>query len=213
MFRYNLQIPYIGITVIVCVFEGRVQVYGSLSIVNPSSALHDFYLDVELEGEGVCREMFVPGCSTPSSDCLQSHPTKSKRQIHQTATPQQPHSFVYLSIVGKATVNSFALTSTHGDHIFRNDLPRVKSPTPTPIPTTIPPGPGSNHKRGEAVAIALPTICGFLIVVSLIITVYVCHRWFVGRRKKKRETEQEYHRKLLDMKQNAEYNEYDNVLY
>ena len=60
--RYHYLVPDGGITVEVCVSEGYVKVYGSVTIPNPNSALYSWTIEVkhkpQRNGIETCRSYF-----------------------------------------------------------------------------------------------------------------------------------------------------------
>ena len=105
--RYNLLIPVIGVTVEVCITEGHIHAYGSLSVPNPNSAFHDFVFVLDLENDTeVCGHAYVVPCAAP---------TFSPRSRRQTSQSNIDNQVVYLSIVGMAEKNSFIVNGTAGD--------------------------------------------------------------------------------------------------
>ena len=117
VFRCNFEIPYIGITVTVCITEGHIQMYGSFSVPNPNSALYDFYLDLVYEGNEnnseICGRTFV----APPSHCIRTRTTTSNQKLHKRTVSPESSTIVYLAVVGKDKVNTFVLNSTEGNII------------------------------------------------------------------------------------------------
>ena len=71
--RYNLLVPVTGITVQVCITEGHIRVYGSVSVPNPNPAFHDFFIELDESSTKWCGHAYVESCPTQSS------PSRSRR--------------------------------------------------------------------------------------------------------------------------------------
>ena len=105
--RYNLQIPVIGVTVVVCASAGHIVLYGSSTTPDPNSAFYEFFLQVVYANDTEqCDRMFYKP-DTPSTSPLEKR---------NEGVPQSETMTLYLSVVGKDKENSFVhLNSTAGD--------------------------------------------------------------------------------------------------
>ena len=119
--RYNLLIPVIGVTVEVCITEGHVHVYGSVSIPNPNSAFHDLFIELDGNDTECCGHAYVEPCAMPSPS------SRSRRDTSQSNTDDQ---VVYLSIEARDKDSSFAVNGIPGD-VYRDviDVPTPDSKT------------------------------------------------------------------------------------
>lgn len=92
-----------GITVRLCVHEGRIVFYVSTSVPNPSSALHD-WVDVVTAPENqhsiACHESFY--------DLNPESQPNRKRETEETLVT------LYISIEGQENLNEFFLNSSVG---------------------------------------------------------------------------------------------------
>ena len=132
-FRFNIEIPWTGLTLSVCVTTGHIIVYGSFSTTNPNSAVHDFYLEIhvphqqeESESEE-CREVFIkPSINEHSSQCIHNPITPSDNRKRSASHSSPDNNIVYLSIIGKDDNNSFVMNTTYGNTLD------IISPTTSP---------------------------------------------------------------------------------
>ena len=136
--RYHFPIPVIGITVEVCVSQGHILIYGSVTVPNPNSAFYDWVFDVNYEQKHhnnesvVCQNQFFDPSTIPDKDqpdtIRASSTVITSSQVMQTPQPSMApgsgsdHKTVeltdktlYLSIVGKQKENNFVLNGTAGD--------------------------------------------------------------------------------------------------
>lgn len=161
--RYHFPIPVIGITVEVCVSQGHILVYGSVTVPNPNSAFYDWFLELNYEHRSnesvICENHFFDPSTIPDRDppdTIKASSTASytspspnhvttSSQVVQTPQPSMApdsggdHTVIltdktlYLSIVGKQNENNFVLNGTVGD-VYPEDDGSV-SPTPTTTAT------------------------------------------------------------------------------
>ena len=112
--RYQLPIPNIGITVRVCVSEGRVQVYGSVTIPNPNSALYSWMFEVKHElqetGTQTCLSYFITTITISAATGTQSGPTSSS----EDTTPFESTAKSKVTPSTEATTSSEATPPTFG---------------------------------------------------------------------------------------------------
>lgn len=133
--RYNFPIPVVGITVRVCVSEGHVVVYGSVSIPNPNSAFYDWMIDVEFNKENhleeTCNHVYFDPENIPTKPPFPyDGVTSSRLQPTPTSVPPTGGSpppdigsgsneltdlTLYLSVIGIMQENNFNLNSSSGD--------------------------------------------------------------------------------------------------
>ena len=72
--RYHFPIPVIGITVEVCVSQGHILVYGSVTVPNPNSAFYDWIFELNYEhmhhgNESVaCQNQFFDPSTIPDKN-------------------------------------------------------------------------------------------------------------------------------------------------
>ena len=139
--RYHFPIPVIGITVEVCVSQGHILVYGSVTVPNPNSAFYDWFFEVNHEhmhhnNQSVaCQNQFFDPSTIPDKDRPDTI-WVSSTVITSSQTPQPsmaPGSgfdhktveltdkILYLSIVGIQNENNFFLNGTVGDVYHEGD--------------------------------------------------------------------------------------------
>lgn len=103
--RYNYQIQEGGITIRLCIQEGHVVLYASLTVPNPNRALNDFVLDAVFDGNE-CKDVFVdPDVMVDS--------ISDKERLGKRQTPPERNLFV--SIEGISNSSTFTLNTTMGD--------------------------------------------------------------------------------------------------
>ena len=121
--------------------EGRIQVYGSVGIPNPNSALYSWMFEVKNEpqetGAQECLAYFIT--TSTISTATATPPTSSEATTSTfdadalTLTGQN----LYISVVGMEDHNSFVLDGTIGNNCHEahtqcvNDDPTTNSPTTT----------------------------------------------------------------------------------
>ena len=132
--RYHYLIPDIGITAEVCVSEGHVKVYGSVTIPNPNSALYSWKLEVRQEsqetGTQTCQSYFLEITSTTTT----SAPTNTSGATSQDTDPTiddyealtLTDQTLYISVEGLEDHNIFIVNGTSGN---TQDVPTTTSPT------------------------------------------------------------------------------------
>ena len=119
----------IGVTVKVCITEGHIHVFGSVSVSNPNPAFHDFFIDLDYEKHEndteMCGHAYVEPCGTPASS------PRSRRDTSQSNTDDQ---VVYLSIEARDKDTSFAVKGIPGD-VYQDviDAPTPDSKTWTSV--------------------------------------------------------------------------------
>ena len=117
--RYEFSVPVEGMSVRICVTEGYIIAYGSLSVPNPNGALHDWVLDVEYDGGSKnCDHFFVDPDELP--DLQTPVPTSTpgvcySRSVDDESTSEFTEHNLYLAVTGKSQQNAFALESDTGD--------------------------------------------------------------------------------------------------
>ena len=105
--RLSLQAPAEeGITVRLCVHRGKIVLYASTTIPNPSAALHD-WVDIVTAPENqhsiTCHTSFYD-LNKPDLNQV----PRGKRQTGETTVT------LYISIEGQESLNEFQLNSTYG---------------------------------------------------------------------------------------------------
>ena len=114
--RYNFLIPAIGVTVDVCITEGHIHAYGSVSVPNPNSAFYDFFIELDIEHyehrARICHSAYVEVCRSN---------TTRPRPRRQTSESNSDNQVVYLSIVGMAKESSFVVNGTAGE-VYHADI-------------------------------------------------------------------------------------------
>ena len=104
--NYVLTIPSLGMTLQVCVLKGKIQLYGSVTLPNPNSALNIFTLNLncshtECQMNSVCQDIYVPYNQGPNTRSVQDETDRE--------------SVVHISVKGaSAGKNSFILNTTEG---------------------------------------------------------------------------------------------------
>ena len=107
--NYVLTIPSLGMTLQVCVLKGKIQLYGSVTLPNPNSALNIFTLNLncshtECQMNSVCQNIYVPSNQSSSGVNTRSVQDETDRE-----------SVVYILVKGaSAGKNSFILNTTEG---------------------------------------------------------------------------------------------------
>ena len=95
--------------------------YGSVSIPNPNSAFHDFFVELDFEKHKneteICGHAYVEQCVSSLS------PPRSRRDTSQSSTDDQ---VVYISIEARDKDSSFAVNGIAGD-VYRDV---IDAPTP-----------------------------------------------------------------------------------
>ena len=176
--RIHFPISNIGITVKVCVSEGRVQVYGSVSIPNPNSALYSWMFKVKHEPQETriqtCVSYFITSSTatatpfgttpsledtTPSETTATSEVTSSSAATassEATTSTFAPHALtltgqnLYISVVGIEDHNSFVLDKTIGNNCHEAHSQCVQDDSTTNSPTTISPDKGELFRHDSS---------------------------------------------------------------
>lgn len=113
--KLNLSIGSEGLTVRICIQEGAIVVFGSYTVPNPSSALHDFSTTLNATGfddEANCFVYYTtPADVMQNSSCslCSSNPQGRRRRQTENAL------FLYITIEGASdTENQFSFNSSYG---------------------------------------------------------------------------------------------------
>lgn len=104
--RYSYSYQEEGVTIRLCVQNGRVVLYASLTVPNPNRALNDFALDAFLLGD-ICEDVFVDPSMMPD---VQGTGGRRRRQ-----TSSSPERILFVSIEGIAESSTFTLETTMGN--------------------------------------------------------------------------------------------------
>ena len=105
--RYELQTSIvIGMSVRICVSEGYITAYASLSVPNPNSAFYDWTLEVEHDSSKSenCDFFFVDP-NPPDEQCQTPATTSASRANHT----------VFVALSGKLQQNVFTLESAYSN--------------------------------------------------------------------------------------------------
>ena len=120
--------------------EGRVQVYGSVSIPNPNSALYSWMFGVKNEsqetGTQECHFTISTATATPPTSSEATNSTFDADAL--TLTGQN----LYISVMGMEDHNSFVLDVTVGNNCHEAHTQCVKDDPTTNSPTTTSPDNG-----------------------------------------------------------------------
>lgn len=100
---FQFQLPMVGMTVQLQVQQGRVVMYASSKIRNPSAALYD----VRLETDSTASVYLDP------SDFEDNAPNPSSRK--RQATVMFTNTTIFVSVEGLDNTNNFMLDTTFGD--------------------------------------------------------------------------------------------------
>ena len=102
--RYSYLIQEEGVTIRLCIQDGSVVLYASLTVPNPNRALNDFALDAILHGD-ICEDVFVDPNMIPNVQ-----EGRRKRQVSSS-----PERILFVSIEGIAESSTFTLETTMGN--------------------------------------------------------------------------------------------------
>ena len=99
--RYQYPLPEDGMTIKICVQDGKVVLYASTRVTTPNSALYEYKLDISGRSSGteVCDDVFV----------------KSSESKKRNVVPESSNITLYVALNGEEQSNTFALNSTIGD--------------------------------------------------------------------------------------------------
>lgn len=110
--RYQYLIRQTGLTVRLCVSEGRVTLYASVDIPNPNRALNSFILNPNIAHGIPCEDVFVTLDNVMVLTRHQSEQTKRKRQV----SPLEDNEVIlYVTIEGVDNSSSFTLDAPSGN--------------------------------------------------------------------------------------------------
>jgi len=113
--RLNFALPVEGITIRLCVSEGYLVLYASVSSTAPNSAVNDFMLEI---GTG-CSDIYIDrlGTRNGNDNSNQDNITlgRRKRQVFNSTASESANITLYISIEGVEERNTFILQTTTGD--------------------------------------------------------------------------------------------------
>ena len=110
--RLNFALPVEGITVRLCVSEGYLVLYASVSSTAPNSAVNDFMLEI---GTG-CSDIYIdPRGIGNGNDNSNNALGRRKRQVFNSTASESANLTLYISIEGVEERNTFILQTTTGD--------------------------------------------------------------------------------------------------
>jgi len=108
--RLNFDLPGEGITIKLCVSEGYLVLYASVSSTAPNSAVNDFMLEI---GTG-CSDIYIDRLGTGNgNDNSNNALGRRKRQVFNSTASESDT--LYISIEGVQQRNTFILQTTTGD--------------------------------------------------------------------------------------------------
>ena len=111
--RLNFALPVEGITVRLCVSEGYLVLYASVSSTAPNSAVNDFMLEI---GTG-CSDIYIdPRGIGNGNDNSNNALGRRKRQVFNSTASESANLTLYISIEGVEERNTFILQTTTGEH-------------------------------------------------------------------------------------------------
>jgi len=110
--RLNFALPVEGITIKLCVSEGYLVLYASVSSTAPNSAVNDFMLEI---GTG-CSDIYIdPRGIGNGNDNSNNALSRRKRQVFNSTASESANLTLYISIEGVEERNTFILQTTTGD--------------------------------------------------------------------------------------------------
>ena len=116
--RINFPLPVEGITIRLCVAQGQIMFYGSVSLTVPNSGVHDWMSEI---GIG-CDDIFidprdVENANTGSNDNPNRAETNifCRKRLANSTMDQYADSTLYVLIEGAEESNSFVFRTTPGD--------------------------------------------------------------------------------------------------
>ena len=110
--RLNFPLPVEGITIRLCVSQGYLVLYASVSSTTPNSAVNDFMLEI---GTG-CSDIYIdPRGIGNGNDNSNNALGRRKRQVFNSTASESANLTLYISIEGVEERNTFILQTTTGD--------------------------------------------------------------------------------------------------
>jgi len=107
--RLNFALPVEGITIRLCVSQGYLVLYASVSSTAPNSAVNDFMLEI---GTG-CSDIYID--PTDTGNGIDNSMGRRKRQMFSSTASESANITLYVSIEGVEERNTFILQTTTGD--------------------------------------------------------------------------------------------------
>ena len=110
--RLNFPLPVEGITIRLCVSQGYLVLYASVSSTAPNSAVNDLMLEI---GIG-CSDVYIDSRDTGNGiDNSNQDMGRRKRQVFNSTAVESTNLTLYVSIEGVEERNSFIIQTTTGD--------------------------------------------------------------------------------------------------
>ena len=117
--RYELQVPGGGVTVNLCVSIGSVLFYGSFTVPNPNSALHDYVQEViNNGGETTCADVFIQPEVVESPDTNRLGKRQADNDRGSPSNETTTTTILYISLEGGGDINTFVLETSEGDSTY-----------------------------------------------------------------------------------------------